>query len=87
MKTINASPENKDVIYKHVTLAWLQLESAVESLDQDEAERALRDMLFALGAGICEDTLSGDMAKTLTFSGLGRVPGRRLQIKVEVLHG
>ena len=73
--------------YKRATLAWLRLEFAVQSLDQGEAERGLRDLLFALGASTCDEHENGDGSATLTFSGLGRMPGRRLQIKVEVLHG
>lgn len=88
MLTISASPEDKDVIYQRVTLAWLRLEMAVESLDQKEAERAMRDLLFALGAGTCDDETERIADPwPLTFSGLGRKPGRRLRIKVEVLHG
>lgn len=73
--------------YKRATLAWLRLEFAVQSLDQGEAERGLRDLLFALGASTCVETENGDGSATLTFNGLGRKPGRRLRIKVEVLHG
>ena len=73
--------------YKRATLAWLRLEFGVESLDQGEAERGLCDLLFALGAATCDEHENGDGSATLTFSGLGRVPGRRLRIKVEVLHG
>lgn len=74
-------------LLKRVGFSWLRLEFAVESLDQGEAERGLKDLLFALGASTCDETENGDGSATLTFSGLGRLPGRRLRIKVEVLHG
>lgn len=72
---------------KRANLAWLRLCMAVDGLDQGEAERALRDMFFALGASVCDEQENGDGSATLVFSGLGRNPGRRLRIKMEVIHG